>query len=72
MASTRPSIRRKKGTKAAAVYRLNVNPGECRSDSAYDSATAQTATPFGSEFQNVLAARHKEADHSTKGVIPLS
>jgi len=42
------------------------------SDFGYDSADAQTATPFGSEFQNVLAARHKEPDQFYESVIPRS
>ena len=60
----------KKGTKASAVYRLTVNPGECQVIRLRLSDKA--ATPFGSEFQEVLAARHREADQFYEGVIPRS
>ena len=60
----------KKGTKAAADYHLNVNPGECQVIRL--RLSDKTATPFGSAFQEVLAARHKEADRFYEGVIPRS
>jgi hypothetical protein len=58
----------KRGTKAAAVYRLTVNPGECQLIRL--RLGDKTATPFGSAFQEVLAARRKEADQFYEGVIP--
>lgn len=61
----------KKGTKAAADYLLTVNPGECQVIRLRLS-NANTATPLGSEFQDVLAARRKEADQFYEGVIPRS
>jgi hypothetical protein len=61
-----------KGTKAAAHYRLTVNPGECRvvrlrlADAALDKDD-----PF-SDFDDVLEIRHKEADQFYDTVIPTS
>src|SRR3984957_14812436 len=62
----------KKGTKASAVYRLSVNPGECQLIRLRLSDVLPTPTAFGSAFQEVLAARHKEADQFYEGVIPRS
>ncbi len=62
----------KKGTKAAAVYRLNVNPGECQVIRLRLSDVEPGATPFGDEFQKVLKTRHKEADQFYEGIIPRS
>jgi hypothetical protein len=60
-----------KGTKAAAVYRLKFNPGECQVIRLRLS-DAPVAAAFGSEFENVLATRHKEADQFYEHVIPRS
>jgi hypothetical protein len=61
----------KKGTKAAAVYRVNVPPGECQVIRLRLS-NAVAAAPFGSEFEAVRKARHKEADEFYESVIPRS
>jgi hypothetical protein len=71
----------KKGTKAAAHYRLTVNPGACQvvrlrlSDLA-PAALAQTngeaASPFGSQFAEVLQARRQEADEFYAAIIPAA
>jgi hypothetical protein len=71
----------KKGTKVAAQYRLTVNPGECqivrlRLSDVAPSASARgknkAASPFGSQFADVLQARRKEADEFYAKVIPAS
>ncbi len=62
----------KKGTKAAAVYRLTVEPGASQVIRLRLSDVVPTPTAFGSAFQEVLAARHKEADQFYEGVIPRS
>ena len=58
----------KKGTKAAAHYRLTVNPGDCqvvrlRLSDVAPAALAQTngeaVSPFGSQFADVLQARRQ-------------
>ena len=71
----------KKGTKAAAHYRLTVNPGECqvvrlRLSDVAPAALAQTngeaASPFGSQFADVLQARRQEADEFYAAIIPAA
>jgi Mannosylglycerate hydrolase MGH1-like glycoside hydrolase domain len=70
-----------KGTKVAVHYRLNVNPGQCqvvrlRLSDVAPAAAAQSngeeANPFGDHFDEVLQARHKEADEFYAAVIPSS
>ena len=70
----------KKGTKAAAHYRLTVAPGQCqvvrlrlsrrRAGRLAASATAKAAAPFGSHFDEVLQARRKEADEFYAAITP--
>jgi len=71
----------KKGTKAAAHYRLIVSPGQSQvvrlrlSDVAPAAAgpgNGNAASPFGSQFDNVLRARRQEADEFYATVIPRS
>ncbi len=71
----------KKGTKAAAHYRLNVQPGECQvvrlrlSDMAPDEfarANGRTGGPFGDRFDEIVQARRAEADEFYATVIPRS
>jgi hypothetical protein len=70
-----------KGTKAAAHYRLTVNPGACqvvrlRLSDVAPAARGQTngegTGPFGSHFEAVLQARRQEADEFYAAVIPAS
>jgi Glycosyl hydrolase family 63 C-terminal domain len=69
----------RKGTKAAAHYRLTVNPGECQvvrlrlSDMApasFATSNGAAASPFGSHFEDVFVARRKEADDFYAAIIP--
>jgi hypothetical protein len=61
-----------KGTKAAAHYRLTVNPGECRvARLRLADAALSKDGPFGG-FDDVLETRHKEADRFYATVIPRS
>jgi Glycosyl hydrolase family 63 C-terminal domain len=71
----------RKGTKAAAHYRLTVNPGECQvvrlrlSDMApasFATSNGAAASPFGSHFEDVFVARRKEADDFYATIIPRS
>jgi hypothetical protein len=71
----------KKGTKAAAHYRLTVNPGECQvirlrlsdvAPEAFARGNGEAASPFGGHFENVLQARRQEADEFYTAVIPSS
>jgi hypothetical protein len=71
----------KAGTKAAAHYRLTVNPGECQvvrlrlsdlAPAAYAASNGAAGSPFGSHFDEVLAARRREADEFYAAVIPSS
>jgi hypothetical protein len=71
----------KKGTKAAAHYRVTVGPGGCQvirlrlSDKApADLAQGNGAggSPFGSHFDEILQARHKEADEFYTAITPPS
>jgi hypothetical protein len=67
------------GTKAAAHYRLTVNPGasqvvRLRLSDVAPAARAQTdggaAGPFGDQFEATLQARRQEADEFYATVIP--
>jgi hypothetical protein len=69
----------KQGTKAAAHYRLTVNPGasqvvRLRLSDVAPAALAQSdsgaAGPFGSQFEATLQARRQEADAFYATVIP--
>jgi hypothetical protein len=71
----------RRGTKAAAHYRLTVNPGECQvvrlrlSDMApasFATSNGAAASPFGSHFEDVFVARRKEADDFYAAIIPRS
>jgi hypothetical protein len=71
----------KKGTKAAAHYRLNVKPGECQvvrlrlsdvAPAAYARSNGESDSPFGTPFEDVLRARRHEADEFYEDVIPSS
>ena len=62
------------GTKAAAHYRLTVNPGQSKTIRLRlsDKDPAGATTPFGNNFADVLAARLKEANEFYATVIPRS
>src|SRR5262249_42497537 len=71
----------KKGTKAAAHYRLTVNPGECQivrlrlsdmAPAAFARSNGEAASPFGSHFDEVFVARRKEADEFYASITPAS
>jgi len=71
----------KKGTKAAAHYRLMVAPGECQMlrlrlcDAAPVEVAANrraAVTPFGTDFDRVFETRQREADEFYATVIPKS
>jgi hypothetical protein len=71
----------KKGTKVAAHYRLTVAAGQSQvvrlrlSDVApatYGPSNGRTASPFGSQFDNVLQGRRQEADDFYATVVPKS
>jgi hypothetical protein len=71
----------KKGTKAAAHYRLSIGPGQSqvirlrlsdRAPAAFTRGNSSAASPFGSGFEEVLRARHNEADEFYATVIPPS
>jgi hypothetical protein len=71
----------KTGTKAAAHYRMTVNPGEpqvvrLRLSDVAPAALAQTngkgAAPFGTHFEEMLEARRKEADEFYAAITPPS
>jgi Glycosyl hydrolase family 63 C-terminal domain len=68
-----------KGTKAAAHYRVTVNPGQFQtirlrlSDIAPDAfarTNGKATGPFGGSFEDALQARRKEADEFYAAVIP--
>jgi hypothetical protein len=69
-----------KGTKVAGHYRLTVRPGESQvvrlrlTDRAPTSFARKgpTISPFGSDFDDVMEARHKEADEFYDSIIPRS
>jgi hypothetical protein len=69
----------KTGTKAAAHYRVTVEPGGCRVIRLRLSPTAPAAlaqgngpggSPFGGGFEEVLQARRKEADEFYAAITP--
>ncbi len=62
-----------RGTKAAAHYRLTVQPGsaEIIRLRLSPAAPADAANPF-SDFEDVLRIRHKEADEFYAAIIPRS
>jgi hypothetical protein len=71
----------KTGTKAAAHYRLTVPPGKCETvrlrlttvaPGALDQSYGKGQGAFGKHFDEVMAARRKEADEFYAGVIPKS
>ncbi len=69
----------KTGTKVAAHYRFTVGPGQAATVRLRLSAPAaaaasqkSTATPFGPEFAQTLAARLQEADEFYQSVTPPS
>ncbi len=71
----------KKGTKVAALYQLTVNPRESKvvrlrltggSPAAPAKGKNSKAGPFGKDFDDMFAARRKEADEFYATVIPAS
>jgi hypothetical protein len=71
----------KKGTKAAAHYRLTVKPGECQvvrlrltniPPDGFGQGNGSAAGPFGARFEEVFQARLREADEFYAAVIPGS
>ena len=70
----------KKGTKAAAHYRLTVNPAHARwfdcgsamSHRPLAQTNGEAASPFGSQFADVLQARRQEADEFYAAIIPAA
>ncbi len=71
----------RQGTKVAAHYRLVVGPGQSatvRLRLVHEAAggesrrTAGRAQPFGTEFDEILAARQREADEFYRSVTPPS
>jgi hypothetical protein len=71
----------KKGTKAAPLYRLTVDPGQCQtvrlrlsplSPADFAQGNGAGESPFGGQFDETLAARKNEADEFYAGVIPPS
>ena len=71
----------KKGTKIAAHYDLNLKPGECRTvqlrlsdmtPSSLATNKMRPATVFGSEFNELMQLRQKEADEFYRAITPPS
>jgi hypothetical protein len=71
----------RKGTKAAAHYRLTVNPGECQvvrlrlcdvAPAGLARGNGDAATPFGGHFEDVFQARLREADEFYAALTPPS
>src|SRR5262249_37816398 len=71
----------KKGTKVAAHYRLNVNPGKSQvvqlrlsdmAPAAFARSDGRAAAAFGSHFDQVFEARRKEADEFYTAITPSS
>jgi hypothetical protein len=62
-----------KGTKAAAHYRIAVQPGECQTIRLRLSPMppSSAGNPFG-DFEDILELRRKEADEFYETVIPRS
>ncbi|MBL8795225.1 MAG: glucosidase [Planctomycetia bacterium] len=61
-----------KGTKVAAHYRVTVAPGQSQSVRLRLSDQAPTAGPPFARFEEVLAARRREADEFYASLIPRS
>lgn len=70
-----------KGTKVAAHFPITVKPGasevirlrlSTRSPAAFAQGNGKAAKPFGSDFDTIVEARHKEADEFYNTVIPGS
>jgi hypothetical protein len=59
-----------KGTKAAAHFRLTVQPGGCQVVRVRLSDAAHATNDRFSDFDDVLEIRHKEADQFYDSVIP--
>jgi hypothetical protein len=71
----------RKGTKAAAHYRLNVGPGRsatvrlrlaAQSSAEPRKGSKGSAVPFGQDFDTIFAARLREADDFYQSVTPPS
>jgi hypothetical protein len=71
----------KTGTKAAAHYRITVDPGECQvirlrlsdvASAALAEGNGAGGSPFGSGFEDVLLARRQEADEFYAAITPPS
>lgn len=60
-----------KGTKVAAHYQLNVQPGECQVVRLRLSQTLPQGNVFA-DFDDIVKIRHKEADEFYDQVIPKS
>jgi hypothetical protein len=70
-----------KGTKLAAHYRVTVKPGDSqvirlrltdRAPEALAGGKGRSAAAFGTDFDDMLEVRHKEADEFYETVIPPS
>ena len=62
-----------KGTKAAALYVLNLEPGETvkvRLRLCDEELISDAGGPFGEEFEHVFKERKREADEFYAGIIP--
>jgi hypothetical protein len=71
----------KRGTKVAAHYRVTVDPGACRvirlrlcptAPAALAQGNGADGIPFGSQFDEVLQARRKDADEFYAAITPSS
>jgi len=71
----------KTGTKLAAHYRLTIDPGQSakvrlrlvgRPSAAKGRKTKASASPFGTDFDEILTARIREADEFYRSVTPPS
>jgi hypothetical protein len=71
----------KKGTKAAAHYRITIGPGECqvirlrltdKAPAALVTSNGAGGSPFGNHFDEMFQTRRKEADEFYAVVIPSS
>ena len=60
------------GTKAAAHYRLTVDPGKMQTIKLRlsDKAPQAMGEPFGSQFDEIIQARRREADEFYKAITP--
>lgn len=68
-----------RGTKAAALHKLQIEPGgsarvrvRLAAAKAGTSANGSAAEPLGQDFDRILAARREESDDFYKTVIPAS